>query len=220
MARHRSTVSRRPRVRTDGALPVDLPRHGPRSSGGVEPAPPGRRHLRRVRVLRISPGRGGAPSAGCRGKRQDASAPDARARPAAHATSPLLGDDGQQPRRPDLSGPRQGCRSRPPQPTPDRGPDLRAPPRRLRLLGRRSGRLVTQGGRLRHQPVHGRPDRRGGAEGGLPEPRATQGLRSPLGPRVAIRIGGVSRAARRPRSDGFNEPIRQPPTTTPRPGAS
>ena len=53
-----------------------------------------------------------------------------------------------------------------------------------------------RGGRLRHQTLHGRVDRRGGAESGYPEPCTPEGLHSPLGPRVAIRIRGVSRVAR------------------------
>ncbi len=46
--------------------------------------------------------------------------------------------------------------------------------------GGHPGRLVAQGGRLRDQPLDGCSDRRGGAEGGHPEPAPACGLHPPL----------------------------------------
>ena len=54
---------------------------------------------------------------------------------------------------PDASQPAMGC-----------GPDLCRHLERLRLSRRHSRRLVAQGRRLRDQPIHGRPHRRGCAE--------------------------------------------------------
>ena len=75
-------------------------------------------------------------------------------------------------RRTDLPRPCQGSRPRAPEPALGRGPHLRRHSGQLRLPGCDPGCLVAKGGRLRDQPVHGRPDRRRRAESGDPEPSA------------------------------------------------
>ena len=154
-----------------GLVALHLLRHAARSPRRRRAPRPDRRDLRRVRVLRLPPRRGGAAPSGRGGERQEAAPPDARARPAAQAAPALRRHHRQRPCRADLPDLAKDRRSRPPEPALGRGPDLRRHPGRLRLPRRDPGCLVAQGGRLRDQPVDGRPHRRRRAEGGDQEPQ-------------------------------------------------
>ena len=166
-------------MRADGPVAIDLLRRAAAAGRAERPSRPDRRDLRRVRVLRLSPRRRGAAPSGRGGERQEAAAPDARARPAAQAAPTLRRHHGQRPCRPDLPRPGQGRGSRSAEPALGCGSDLRRHPGRLRLPRRDPRCLVAQGGRLRDQPIDGRPYRRRRAEGRHQEPRTRQGLHPP-----------------------------------------
>src|SRR5438067_969956 len=78
------------RVRADGPRTIHVLRCGARSPRRGRARGPHRRDLRRVRVLRLAPGRGGAAPPGRGGEQQEAAAPHARARPTVEAASTIL----------------------------------------------------------------------------------------------------------------------------------
>ena len=200
---------RRARMHADGTAALDLlcDREGNVLGRGDRDRDPG--DHRGVRVLRLPPRRRRAAPSRPRGQCQEGAAADARVRPQPPEKAAFHPHDGQRSRWAGLPlrGPRP--RGQRPQSALGRRHHLRRHRDRLRLPLGDPRCLVATGHRPRARPRPRGPAQRRRPRAGDRLAPPAPGLRLPLRPRRAVRLGGAPGPPRRPQARRLDEPLRQ-----------